>query len=383
MTVPNGWQGEYGQLCDFIAASPSIEIGMNIVRIPEDVRPEFYRLFDTIRLAFVEEKFPGLLNEAGSLSQSYNKAEQEVTELLGLDSISMATDLRKFLHNPKDGMVRGLFDPLFHLLKGKVNIEAFEQKTSRNTEVIFRNLYQLGYEKWVLLSLIKLLEADKSFRIILRELASKEVIKRLHSPRLGEPVPPPEESKRLLFEHQSFPMFIVPDFIVHSVKMGRYLAVRSDFREAMWTASNASANREWYPLDSLAALEPGLALVYVADKPEEISLVADAKKICRPDLIIECRDRKDWLEKEGLQKVKLHHDSLKPRLGSYVVSRESVPEQGYKELIPEQNSEESPREKPVLEQEPRKKDIHVLTVGFDQSMLEPVISILMKHENKD
>lgn len=383
--MPNSWQIAYEELQGFIAEKPEVGIGESVISIPGDVRPEFYRLFGTVRSAFVEEKFPRLLNEAGTLSENYTKSEQEVTEFLGLDDVSMAAGLHRFLHNPRDGLIRGLFDPLFDLLKGKINAETFEQGVSRNIEASFRDSYRLGYEKWVLLSLIKLLDSDKSFRVILPRPTSHELIK--HLPTSKESVPPPEESKRLSLEHQLSLIFTVPDFIVHSVKMGGYLAVRSEFRQAMWTASNASEQREWYPLGSIGALAPSLTLIYVAGNPEEISLVADADRICRPDLIIECREQKDWFEKEGLEKIKLHHDSLKPTLGTYIVSREPVPEQAYKELVPEQVSKEPASEqeqKPTREQEPENQgaDIHILTVGFDQSKLEPIVSALMQPESK-
>ncbi len=360
----NSWQEEYQRLTDFVARKPQVGIAESVVTIPRDVRPEFYRLFDTVRVAFIEEKLSDPFNEAATLSQNYLKAEQEVTELLGLDDILIATGLRRFLRDPRDGLIKGLFDPLFDLLKGKINAEAFEQGVSRNIEASFRDFYRLGYKKWLALSLVKLLEADRSLEVSVPSLYL--------GPQDGErgssvsdeehPVPPPKELKHLSFKHEQSSTLTVPDFIVHSAKINRYFALRSEFRAAaaVWTASNASEHREWYPLDCVVALRLGSTLIYVADNPEEISLVADAEKICRPELIIECREQKDWYEKEGLEKVKLHHDILKPRLGTYIVSREQVPDVGQ-----------------------LGDSIHILTVGFDQSKLEPIISSLMKQEDED
>jgi len=359
----NSWQEEYQRLTDFVARKPQVDITESVVTISGDVRPEFYRLFNTVRAAFIEEKLSDLFNEATTLSENYTKAEQEVTELLGLDDILIATSLCKFLHNPRDGLIRGLFDPLFDLLKGKINTKTFEQGVSRNIEASFRNSYRLGYKKWLALSLVKLLEADRNLEVSVPSLYL--------GPRDGErgsstsdeehPVPLPKESKHLTFKHEQSSTLTVPDFIVHSAKINRYFALRSEFRTgAVWTASNASEHREWYPLDCVVALRLGSTLIYVADNPEEISLVADAKKICRPDLIIEFREQKDWYEKEELEKVKLHHNVLKPRLGTYIVTREQVPNAGQ-----------------------LGDGIHILTVGFDQSKLEPIISSLMKQEDED
>ena len=359
----SSWQTAYEELQGFIAEKPEVVIDESMISIPRDVRPEFYQLFDMVRVAFIEEKLSDLFNEAATLSENYTKAEQEVTELLGLDDVLIATGLRRFLRNPRDGLIRGLFNPLFDLLKGKINAETFEQGVSRNIEASFRDSYRLGYKKWLALSLVKLLEADRSLEVSVPSvnLGPEEGERGYYASDKEHLVPPPNESKHLSFKHEQSSTLTVPDFIVHSAKINRYFALRSEFRAAaVWTASNASEHREWYPLDCVVALRLGLTLIYVADNPEEISLVADAKKICRPELIIEYREQKDWYEKEELEKIKLHHDVLKPRLGTYIVSREQVPDVGQ-----------------------LGDGIHILTVGFDQSKLEPIISSLMKQEDED
>lgn len=397
MSEPNGWHQAYTKLSDFTIEHPEIEIDVSRVRIPESVRPEFYRLFNTVRTAFIEEKLADLLNEARSLSEKYTKVEGEVIKLLELEEISLDTRLDRFLHNPIDELVRGIFDPLFDLLKGKVDIDTFEGVSLKELKDSFRRLYRSGYVKWVALSLVKLLEADKSFQIIPRELDYVEGVLMEATP-FEASAPAAEESKRLLFKHEpTTVLFTVPDFIVHSVRVNQYFAIRSEIGSALAVASDTSQKREWYSLDSIAAMGAGLTFVYVDKNPEEISLVADREKICRPDLIIEFREQEDWYEKEGLEKVKLNHDSLKPTLGTYIISRMPVPEQAYQELMPAQVPEEPTPEvastehtpeqvsrEPTAEQELKKQEvgIHILTVGFDQSKLEPVISALMNQQNK-
>ena len=334
---------------DFVCRNPGVVIDENSTSILEIIRLDFYRLFDTVRTSFIKEKSPDLLNESEALSENYIKAEKEVIETLGVDAVLMEAGLGKFLHNPVDGLMRGLFDPLFDLLKNKVDIEAFEQESSRNIEEAYNDFYRLGYEKWLQLSLIKLLEVDTLFEITLPKPTSKEIIKR--SPT-SEPVPSPTKTTHLSFKNEPSPILIVPDFIIHSDKMNKYVAMRSGFKGAFWTASHSSENREWYPIESMLELDPGVILIYVADSPEEISLIADIEKICRPDLIVVCRERRNWYENEGLEKVKRSDDNLKPKLGTYIISRENVAEE---------NASES---------------IHLLPLGFDQTKLSTVIDVL-------
>ncbi len=396
MSESNGWKQEYQKLSEFITEHPEIEIGASSIRIPQSVRTEFYTLFNAVRTVFVEQNFADLLNEAEPLSEEYTKVEGEVIKLLQLEEISLDTRLHRFLHNSFDALARRVYDPLFDLLKGKVDIDTFEGVSSKELRDSFRHLYQSGYVKWVALSLVKLLEADKSYRVIPRELEYEETIKGVRL--FEEKTPAPEESKHLIFKHESSPIqFIVPDFIVHSTKVDQYYAIKLGLGKALAEASNTSQKREWYSLDSIVAMGDGFTFVYVDKNLEEISLVADKNKICRPDLIIECMEQKNWYEKEGLEKVKLNHDSLKPTLGTYIISRMPVPEQAYKELMPEQapegltpeaaSTEHTPEQvssEPTAEQEQelekQEVGIHILTVGFDQSKLEPVISALMNQQ---
>jgi hypothetical protein len=45
--VSDNWQKAYSELKEYTAKNPQIDIGMNVIAIPGDVRPGFYRLFDT------------------------------------------------------------------------------------------------------------------------------------------------------------------------------------------------------------------------------------------------------------------------------------------------------------------------------------------------
>ena len=379
MSESNSWKQEYTKLSNFIAEHSEVQIEESRNKIPESVRPEFYRLFNTARTTFAEEKFPNLLNEAKALSERYTQVEAEVAKLLALEKISLATQLRRFLQNPIDELVRELFDPLFDLLKGKVNIETFGERTSRNIEAAFRGLYHLGYEKWVALSLVKLLEADRLFQVTARPFISEQEETVMSAALIEEEPPALSESKHLSFQGNSTATFIVPDLIIHSPMVSKYISLRSQMGEALAKATKFSEVREWYSLDSIGVFTSGLTLVYVAANFDEISLISDAKKICRPDLIIKCEGNKDWYGVKSIERIKQQHNALKPILGMYAVSREPVTEQAYKQLAPEQvlNAAESAQEQmPAQESQKQDESIHFLSVGFDQSKLEPIINII-------
>jgi hypothetical protein len=358
--MPEKWQQKYSELTVFIAGHPEVNIKKSIVQIPGDTRPEFYRLFDAIRTTFITEMFPDLISNSQTLIKHYAQAEKEVIKLLTLESITTPPSIRNFLQSSTEELIRGLFYTLFDLIQGKVDSVGFEKKASIDIKASFKNLSQSVYEKWINLSLMKMLHADKLFEVSLPKYSSAYLWKA--GGIAVDNVPIPQEASSLRFNEYSLEnRFTVPDAIFHSATLNRYVSFRSELGGALMTASNASEKRDWYPIDGVLAPMSGLILIYLADKPEEISLIADAKRICRPDLIIECTKQIDRYEKEGLEKIWYHHNNLKPKLGTYILSQEQLPKDGQEEMW---------------------EGIHIVSVGFKQSRLENIINAMSNSEKK-
>lgn len=393
--MSDGWQEAYSSLTSYVTGNPQIDIDKNGISIPSDVRSEFYRLFDTVRVAFLKEKTPALLDEAVSMSNSYKEVRDEIASLLGLSEVSVAPGLNWFLQDPANGLARELFHPLFDLLKGKIDTTIFERLVSRNIENSFKGSYQSGYEKWITLSLVKLLACDKAFAAPIPDIGNEFFLtesETLPGSR-GEPVPQLKEMKRLTLGHGDVTALAIPDLIAHSRKIDKYVAIRTELTDARWTAIGANDVREWHSVSSIKrgygseGLWPDLA-IYVDDEPENLALIADSGRFLRPDLIVECMEQEDWYQHEGLERIRLRHDVLKPRMGTYIVTRKPVPDQVYMDLHPASESAAvepeylettSPQEQEptlVKESENKAADIYISTVGFDQTKLDPIIVAL-------
>ena len=358
--MPETWQQQYSKLTAFIAKHPEVNIGKNSVHIPRDIRADFYSLFDNVRMTFLRENFSDLIDDASILVRNYTTIEKDVISLLGLKCISTVPPLCGFLQNPSDELIRGLFDILFDLLQKKTDPVRFKEKALLDIKFSFNKLTQSGYEKWVILSLIKLLDSDKLFGMNLKKLALTDVWKK--GLVVIEDIPVPQESNNLQFHKYSIEdMFIIPDAIVHSALLHKYVSFRAEIGLTLATASKTNEKREWYSIDTISAGLSGLTLIYLAAKPEEISLVADVKKICKPDMIIACAADKECCEAERLERVKYYHNSLKPGLGTYIITKESVPEKIQKET---------------------QDDIRIIHVGLEQSALKTIVDALLEHRKK-
>jgi hypothetical protein len=362
------WREAYKELTDFISAHPEIELKPDSVSIPGGVRPEFYRLFNNARGTFIQDKHPEALADSQALSREYQQVEAEVIKQLGLIEIIPSAPLGWYLHDPVDGLYRSLFDPLFYLLKGHVDIsgqlkadvdiEGFEQGASASVETNYREFYYAGYEKWVVLNLVRMLEADNIFDMPQRPIGHSE---RALLVADSEEVPLPVETKAMSFDHAADQRLLTSDFIIHSANMNNFVAVRTEVFKwgtgnALTSARNASEKREWLGLNFMEGLGSGLTFVFMADNPEDISLTGDLKRICRPDMLLayRCKGRRNWLEKQRLEWIQHYHQWLQPRMGTVMVCLETTPE-------------------PAGTPEPVLPGIDILKVGYEPEKLMPIL----------
>ena len=349
--MSNNWKQEYEKLTHYVSEHPEIIIKQNQIRLPKDIREGFYTLFDATRKAIVSETMSEALDDTRKLLRSYHNAEQEAISLLNMQSITSQTTLQRFMDDLDDWLSRELFEPLFNLLKGTIDAQQLENICAGIIRSSVPVMYERAYGKWVAVSMIKLLEADELLTIPLPIMHPRD--------RAGvggkgttEPVRVPQKSDSIDFEYLLGQLFTIPDFIVHSASLNKYVGIRTQYEDSLAEADNASNAKEWYPIKTVGDTTSGMMLLYIADKAADIAIIADRVKICRPDVIMECRTQPGWYTKEDPGIIPTHSRSLKPVFGTYVITELPVPADF--PVKPEDN-------------------ISFLNVGLDSSKLEPVV----------
>lgn len=406
------WQTVYAALEAFVAEHPEIKIKPNMVMIPDEIRPQFYSMFDEVRKTFVREKFGSLIADVTLLGQKYFEVESELINALGLKNITIPTELRAFLTDPMTELTRSQFDLLFEMIKKRMEPDTFEKTSLSFINAALRRLFKAGYKNWVVLSLLSLLSPDELFSVPLGDVYTEpEAQIGLVLGLRREATPNPEETKSLTLEHVGEAVFVVPDFIAHSIKIGRYVSIGTEATEATWTAKQLSEKREWQVFREIMGQYTPLAhwpdlLVYVDDNPKDIAVVADFGRLSRPDLIVECMDEADWHRGGVLERVKFNHGFFKPRRGTYIVSRLPVSDEVKREIVAEPNAINKPEEEAQLngaiagsqketgyscdttqasietplDTKEKQSNIYILEVNFDQKKMEPLVDALSSRE---
>ncbi len=363
MGQTSAWVQVYQELEHFISSEPGIDIREDSVSIDAAVRTRFYELFDNVRAAFVADYAGEELDEALSLSRYYGRLENDVAKALGLKEVVISSDLSRYLRDPFKQVLRELWDPLFDLLKGTLETpDEFEAVGKETLGHSFRWLYVRGYEKWVQLSLLQSLQPDRVLEVPLATPTSKQFIK--HRPDTVHSIPPPEPSDRLAFDVIRRAPALVPDFIVRSSLLGCHVGVITAVGKPIWKAINHSSKRDWVDIAELVGefglveLNPS-ALLYIDEHPEDISLVADSEKFCRPDVVLDVTQIDDWAAEsaaEYLQKVRLWHTALKPSVGTFIMARNPVPRE--------------------LAAGAEEHGVRVMKLGFESFRLEPLVEAM-------
>ena len=106
-------------------------------------------------------------------------------------------------------------------------------------------------------------------------------------------------------------------------------------------------------------------MIYAAEQAEDIALVADNSRLCRPDLVLWCVDSRSLSREAALELMEQADSLFKPTKGNYVIANNPWPEPAE----PIENEQEAQ----PLEQASR---VHLLTVGYDHSKLMPVVEAL-------
>ena len=399
----SSWRNKYDELKEYIVTHPTIEIKPSVMVIPNEVRSEFYNLFNIVKTEYIKEAYPSLLTEATVLSTKYAEVRKETLSRLSLEAIEVNPNLGWFLRDPMDGLTRKLFDPLFDLLQGKIDVGGFELLASKILKDSARNFMHRGYLNWVTLSLISLMAPDGAYLVpVPDETIDPELVPVDSYPgEFWQKIPDLVELKKLSLDVCEYTLLLVPQVILHSDRLKVFVSMRTDFHDVYCKAYKLFDNitsMEWYRIEDIRArygiahLWPDIG-IYLNGAGKELRVVADYLYIARPDIVIDVMENSDWYESGGMEIVKRHNEILKPRLGSFVICCEPIPQTVMKELEPNQQ----PQEITIASEEgigqstgqrivdlnklsagvnKSPVNIHLLDAGYDVCKLEPIIDAM-------
>jgi hypothetical protein len=316
MNIRPQWTQKYDVLKDYITKNPEIHIDTSEVSIPEHLRDEFYIHFDDVRNAVVDAHYGSLPFAVDALRRNYMQSEKEIADLLGVERIELPVDLSSFLHNPKEGLARGLFNRLFEMVQGKITEDDFERMAHSDLTAITAELFRLGYEPWAALTLIRLLDPKEAFGVGLDEDYEPFVM----------------ELKVIAFGRQfHHATKRIPELILRSEKLDRHIAVKMPLAREVDTyyfPYKRPSKSKKHTGDTSHVLDSRVMFLSIVPDLEKIPVFADfhACTVESPDLTVEFLTEEELANPDELAQVQKRVEIMNPKLGGSIVVMNPEPE---------------------------------------------------------
>ncbi len=369
--MPDMWEKAFTELNEFTQAHPEIKLDTDHMSIPIGVRSEFWHLFENAGEALLGEYFPVVKEGVEKLNWNYVKLKEDIIKQLNLKGSTAPSPREAFMCKPSNALVKGRQgNALINLLIDKADFSELKTSAARTIENVFASQGQQGYENWVCLALLKLLHSSRVLEVKFKKITPTYILN-------FSPVEIPEPMEMDIFplqENKNEALVMPVDFIADAAKcfVGFKMNVNS-FQDSKRPAVKLSRNREWIPNGGLGRIMPGMTLIYNGSNPHDIALVSDKLRICRPDLILECRWESGWFNQKAISDIKSHHDVLNPRLGTFIISNEVVSE----EMFDEVSRSLAHAELPLNDARSPKSNIKLLNVGFSANRLQPLADAII------
>ena len=398
------WRRDLQELESYVKNNPQIRISPNAVTIRSEHRPAFYELFDRTRANFIKEHLHTELEKSNELSLGWKSVCNSVKNKMDLEAITVQSPVRDLLSDPLTYFTKLLFQPLFDLLKSNIDADEFEDKSKQIVIKNYNNDFGVGYQYWAVLALIQQLQADAVYTVVAIDDQIDTAMAEMGPgvPPKQDTVPEAEATKTLLFENVHYCSFLTPRIIIRSKLLKRFVAFRPGFYRVLWQSQKLSENQEWLNIKNLkdtalVDLWADLAL-YVSDNLEDLALIADVYNIARPHIIVDFEEKDGWFESDGIMSILGHHEKLKPKLGSFLISRVPVPESARlnieKQIVQDSGADESSPQYENLEQidakvieesqtsnqNPEitiKPAIELICAGYDSSSMQSIVKRML------
>lgn len=349
MSLEPYWKKEYESLKNYILSNPEISIGMYETAIPEEHKDKFYLLFDNVRKAFVEPWISSCVLDFHTLGKNYIEAENRLAESLNLRHIDLSVDLASFLHDPKTGMMRLIYNRLFEIVQDKISEDEFEKIAEDDLNSNTADFFRLGYEQWAAVSILLLLEPDEILGVSIDENFNLCI----------------SELDQITFGKQSHhPAKRIPEFIIHSKKLDRYIAYKMPLATSVdfyYLPPELPTKRVLRDRtgDTSSVMGYRMLFLSVVQDLKKLPIFADIheRTVNGPDLTIEFLMRYDLSDSGILKQIQNHVEIMNPHLGGNIV-------------LVDNNSDSVPAK--------TETGIDIFPVGLDPSGLQPIIDKLVK-----
>lgn len=255
------WEEHYRVLKEYIEKK-NIRVDYNF----ESSDPLFERLKEQFKDSFVEEHAGNLLGEAEVWTRKMKRLVNDVIKAYGLKGVFFSKEFASFLEDPRLHLKKKLFNYVFELLRGKIELREFERSASAAIKTSIRTNMRTTYQNWAFLGILYNLKVTHKARIVYPEI----------------PYLPLERSGRQRSRS-------IPPNMVLRLSGGESLSFFLEAPRPVSWEDSEDLKKYW---SLYVTLRPDL-LIYSGELMDILEPNTNPP-IKRPDVIVEFKELKDW-----------------------------------------------------------------------------------------
>lgn len=148
------WIKEYSVLREFIAANEGIKITPTSMRIPRELRAEFYARIDSVELSLAEELAGERLEEAKILAEKLGQLRDRIVENSNLRAYRLPATVENLIRNPYAAAARPILSVVMDALQTGFEPDEIENRSAQLIFPFIKDVSRSAYELWCYLTIL-------------------------------------------------------------------------------------------------------------------------------------------------------------------------------------------------------------------------------------
>lgn len=148
------WIKEYEALRGYIASNEAIKITSTSMRIPRELREEFYSRIDRVELSLAKELAGARLEEARELAEKLGTVRDRIVENSNLRAYRLPATVENLIKNPYAAAARPILSVVMDALQTGLEPEEIESRSAQLIFPFIKDVSRSAYELWCYLGII-------------------------------------------------------------------------------------------------------------------------------------------------------------------------------------------------------------------------------------
>ena len=163
------WREEYEALQAFVQAHETIRVTPTSLRIPKELREEFYARIDCIEISLAEQILGERLKSTEALAQKLAAVRNDIVENSNLRAYRLPATLENLIRQPAQAAARPILGLVLDALQTGLAPAELEDRASQLLFPFLQDMSRAAYETWAYLTILRAWKPKTFYGIVTQD----------------------------------------------------------------------------------------------------------------------------------------------------------------------------------------------------------------------